>query len=49
MAAGVLPVAVPTMDNGQSGLMLQGRGGTQVHVKTRIAGSFNAFRGMRGL
>jgi hypothetical protein len=49
MAAGVSPVAVPTMDNGQSGLMLQGRGGTQVHVKIRIPGEFNASRGETGL
>ena len=45
MAAGVSPEAVPTMDNGLLRLMLQGRGGTQVHVKTCVAGRLNASRG----
>ncbi len=27
--------------------MLQGRGGTQVHVKTRVAGIFNASKGKK--
>ena len=48
MAAGESPEAVPIMDNGLLRLMLQGRGGTQVYVKTCVAGRFNASRGETG-